>query len=263
MLLGSINAFASIQVFPTRVELSDENRVANISVRHRGNAPGHYRIDAVFYRMSEDGTMNVVTDATPAERSLVKYLRFNPRQTTLPPNLEQVVRIIVAPPKDLPEGDYRAHLHFMPTDDAEADTSTAAPNGKKNKIQIALDAKLALAIPVVFRHGAPKVNAQLSKLKVVTNADKQLAFSAELSSEGNAFAFGDFVPVFTPKGGAPVELGAARGVASYVPKRMVSFPFSMPAGLTSLSGGKLRLEFREHRADNEAHVLTSAETDVP
>ncbi len=262
VLLAARTGFSSIQVFPTRIELSDEQRVANISVRHRGNQPGQYRIDAVFYRMTPDGTMAVVEDAKPEERPLSKFLRFSPRQTTLPPNLEQVIRVIVAPPKDLPEGDYRAHLHFVPGSEAEPDTGAAAPSGKK-KIRIALDAKLALAIPVIFHHGSPLSKTSLTGLKAITNADKQLAFWVELNSEGKGYPYGDFYSVFTPKGGAPVELGWARGVASYLPKRVVSFPFAMPAGMTTLAHGKLRLEFREHRNDNEAKVFSFAETEIP
>ena len=103
---------ADLQVFPTRLVMSDQKRVVNLSLRHLGDKPGTYRVSAIFFRMKENGSMDPVNDPTEAERSLVKHLKFSPRQITISPNSEQVIRVMFSGPGKLVEGDHRAHLHI-------------------------------------------------------------------------------------------------------------------------------------------------------
>src|SRR5688572_24738357 len=99
-------AHANLQVYPTRIQLSDSVRTAHVSMRHVGTKPGHYKVTPVFYRMTSAGSLELTDKPGPTERSLAPMLRFSPRKTTIPPNQEQVVRVMYSGPKDLPEGEY-------------------------------------------------------------------------------------------------------------------------------------------------------------
>lgn len=261
--------WADLQVFPTRVYLSQQKKVANISLRHLGDKPGHYKLSTIFYRMNPNGTMDIVTDPKDDERPAVKYLRFSPRQITLNPRVEQVVRVLYAGPRNLPEGEYRAHLLFQPTDE---DRDEPDPNAKPDKINMKLVARVAMAVPVVYRQGNPKFSVALSDLKLIQMADKKPGFSVELTSTGNAFPFGDFITFFK----APAQdknvvgkestlsqtnLGITRSVASYLPKRTVSYALDIPNGL-KLSGGTLRVEFRQPE-DQGGNLVQALETAIP
>ncbi len=249
-------AMASLQVFPTRVILSDQTHVANVSLRHLGEKPGKYRIKAVFYRMKPDGSVELVDNPSDAERPFVKMLRFSPHSATLTPGTEQIVRAQFVGPKSLPEGEYRAHLQFEPADEPEDDASTSAP---KDKVSMQLKAKVAIAVPVIYRQGAPKFEVQLSNLKLV-KSEHGAAFSLDMAAKGTAFPFGDFHAFFVPKGGAPLAIGLVRSVASYLAKRTVSYSLTVPAGL-KLSAGALRVEYREPE-ETGGKLFTAVETEL-
>jgi len=266
-LLLSIQALGALQVFPTRIELSDKKRVAHISLRIDGEKPTQYRLSAIFYRMRPDGSVDIVNDAKDDERSAVKLLRFSPHQATLTPGVEQVVRVRLTGPRNLPEGEYRAHLHVEPM--GEADESSGGVK-KPEKINMRLEARIAVAIPVIYRHGKTQFTATLSNLNLTQTPDKKPAFSVDLASEGNAFAYGDMQVFFVPKGSEPQSVGIFRGVASFLPKRSVSFPLTVSAdsalnreiasapSVSKLSSGKLRLEFRKPQENGKDGALIAA-----
>lgn len=248
-------ARAGLQVFPTRVYLSDDAAVANLTLRHVGQKPMRYRISTVFYRMKPDGSIAVAPDPQESERPAVKLLRFSPRTVTLPPNIEQVVRVMYAGPKNLPEGEYRAHLHLEPDED---DDSAGTIEMKKGKMSMQLHARVAVAVPVIYRHGHPAAEVALSGLKVIEE-NKKAFFSLDMASSGPAFPYGDFHAFFVAPGAAPEPVGLVRGVASYLPKREVKYELS-PA--KPLKGGVLRLEYRQPE-DAGGKVLATAEAKLP
>ena len=237
-------AEASLQVFPTRIFLSNKDRVANISLRHRGKSPMPYKITAVFYRMKTDGSLELVKKPGSGERSAIKMIRFSPRRVTLQPGEEQVVRVISTARGKVEEGEYRAHLRFEPK---EADPDVE-PNSSGNTQQITmkLKAKVSVAIPVIFRQGNPQYNLKLSGLKL-DKVGKATAFSLQMDSTGNAYPVGDFRIYFTPKGGEKIQVGLVKGVSSYISRRTVKYTLNSASNIR-LKGGVLRAEFYQPKA---------------
>lgn len=258
--VSSSFSWGALQVYPTRVLLNDAKQVTNISLRHFGEKESSYRISTVFYRMKSDGNMEPVENPSDSERPLTKYLKFSPRVVTLAPRGEQVVRVVYRGPKDLPEGEYRAHLHFEPTE-AESGAEVIKLKGENN-INITLQAKIAVAVPVIFTHGKPSYETKLSSLQVVETKEKKPAISVDMSSSGSAYPFGDFVATFTPKGGKPEVVAVARSIASYLPQRSVMVP-QVDEKAKKFSGGKLRVEFREAVTSGDGKVITSIERELP
>lgn len=258
----SITSRADLRVYPTRIVLNDTKRVADISLRHMGTKPARYKISLVFYRMKADGSMLLVekpeTSVRPEEHSALKLIRFSPRSVALTPNNEQVVRIMYAGPKDLADGDYRAHIYFEPLDEPEDDSQ--AGGKEKKAVTMHLQAKVAIAVPVIYKKGKTDSALTLTQLKVVKPPGKPVSYSVTLKSSGNAFPFGDLFAIFTAPGKEPVSVGVVRSISSYVPERTFSYDLNPPAGV-KLAGGTLRLELRS--SDEEAsRVLAFAETRV-
>ena len=148
LIFLSLPSFADLQVFPFRIVLSDKERTAQISVRHRGTKPMRYRITTVFYKMNPDGTMKPLDKVSSTDNAADSYFRYSPKQVLLEPNVEQVIRLMMRAPADLPEGEYRTHLHFEGMDDPDA---KPAENGKSDESKMVLKARMAVAIPVVIR----------------------------------------------------------------------------------------------------------------
>ncbi len=263
-------AFAGLQVFPFRLQLNDTKRVAHLSLRYSGEKPADYKISTIFYRMKPDGSINIVQDAKEEERPATKLIQYSPHQVQLAPNAEQVIRVRLSGPRNIPDGEYRAHLLIEPM----KESAETAADGKKpaEKMGMKLDARIAVAIPVVFSHGKTQFNATLSKFQIMQNAENKPVFSVEMSSNGNAFPYGDLEVLYQPTGGQVQSVGTYRGVASFLPARTFSFPLKLEsnspllkeikgtAPVTKISSGKLRVEFHEPQENGkDGKLITSVD----
>lgn len=245
--------FAGLRVFPTRILLTDREKTSKVALRHTGKYPTKYRLKTIFYRMGKDGTLKRIANPLASERPAMKYIRFSPRQVTLQPNVEQIIRIMVRRTGKLTPGDYRAHLFFEQIEEIKPRPRTASQGDKPEVMSMQLKARLAVAIPIIFRHGKTDIKVSLSGLKIIKDPKKAPAFEVNMTQTGNQFAHGAFKAYFTPKGKKKAkQVGLVRGISSYVPSRKMSFPLSVPAGV-KLENGTLRLEFV--RPANEGGTL--------
>ncbi len=272
VLLTTESVFAGLQVFPFRLLLTDKKRVTHLSLRYTGEKPAEYKLSTIFYRMKSDGAIDIVQDAKAEERSAMQLIQYSPHQVTLTPNVEQVIRVRLTGPRNMADGEYRAHLLIEPL--KETAETTAAGKKANEKMNMRLDARIAVAIPVIFRHGKTEFSVNFSKFQVSQNADKKPAFSVEMSSQGNAFPYGDLLVYYQPVGGELQSVGIYRGVASFLSSRSFTFPLNIPEGspllkeitsstpVTKLKSGKLRLEFHEPQENGKDGALVTS-IDMP
>lgn len=238
LMAGTSVAFANLQVFPLRVVLSEKERSAQIAIRHQGTSTTKYRIKAIFYQMQPDGSMKEITEPGEKEGSAAKLIRFSPKEVTLQPKVEQVVRVLARFSAELPDGEYRTHLHFEEMDNSDSPTiETRGSDGA----QLFLKAHLAVAIPVIVKKGLISSKVTLSNLKVITMPDKKPGFSFDLVREGNGFAYGDIEVQSVSATGETKVLNSINGVSSYINKRVVSYPM----GVEKIPAGKLRILFKQ------------------
>ncbi len=245
----SQNAWSNLQVFPTRILLTDQKKTAHLSMRFLGKKPEKYKIYAIFYRMKADGSLIRVETPTSLEKSAIGLLRFSPREVVLQPGVEQVLRILAVLKKPLEEGEYRAHILFDPVLEYKA----AQPNPKPSDlVRMQLEAKVAVAVPVFYRHGNPQSQMKLSELKYIDLPAQKKGYSAFLTYHGSRFPHGDLLAYFTEPGKEPELVGVVAGISSYVPKRKLTYPFQVTKD--KIKNGKLRLEFREPKDDGAALI---------
>lgn len=255
LVLGvSSSAVADLLVTPPRAILDDSVRVLPMVVRHRGKSPETYRLRASYFRMKDDGTIEPVDDTKAHVRSAIPLLRFSPKVITLAPEMEQVVRVIVAKTQGLPDGEYRAHLNFVPDSGEEISPGVA---GAPRKIAMQLALKVGFAIPVFFRHGKTESKVELRSPQLIGGAGGKTKLSFELLSLGNVCPHGDVEVQFTPKDGEKVPVGSSLGVTSYLAKRTVTIPLDAPDGL-ALRDGTLSVEFKAP-ADQGGQLLATVE----
>lgn len=252
MFIGVSSAQAELQVFPLRVTLSDKQRSAQISVRHKGTLPMKYRISTVFYRMSPNGAMDAVAQTTATDLDASNYFKYSPKQVTLEPNVEQVVRVMLRAPADLPDGEYRCHLHFEGMDEIEKRNDAEAGG---NQAQMFLKARMAVAIPIIISKGEIKTEASLSDLKFFRGPQGEQLFSVQMQKKGNGFLYGDFEILKVNDKGEEQSVFIVNGVSSYIDKRVVSFP----VGKDALVPGKYKILFKQH-VSNGDKVVSSTET---
>lgn len=255
LLLFATSAKAELQIFPLRVTLSDKERSTQISLRHKGPKAERYRITTVFYKMEADGAMKVIEKTTPEDKDGSKYFRFSPRQVTLEPQIEQVIRLMARVPADLPEGEYRCHLHFEAMSDAE----DSLVEGKTNSgAQMMLKARMAIAIPVIIKKGTTSFKVSLDKFKINKGTDGNYSFSVDMKKEGNGFAYGNLEIVSTTDEGATESLATINGISSYIDQRSIK----MPLQIKTLPSGKIKILFKDAASANE-EILASTNLTSP
>jgi P pilus assembly chaperone PapD len=229
-------------VAPTRVVFEGRDRNSEITLVNTGTSPATYRITFVELRMDElGGTREIAAaEATPDELAASGLIRYFPRQVLLEPGVAQTVRLQLRKPEGLAEGEYRSHLLFRAVPAGEPEPGEAAAAG----IAIDLKAIFGVSVPVIVRHGDSAAAARLADLRLETaqgGAPPKLAFRLERS--GSSSLYGNLTATLTPRGGKPLVLAAANGVALYTPNlaRRSSLELRLPPAANL--AGELRLAY--------------------
>jgi P pilus assembly chaperone PapD len=255
-------AMANLMLHPTRLVFDKNQRAGQIELINSGTESATYRIGIVNRRMNEAGEIGSIDTPLPGEQFADPMLRFSPRQVTLAPGTSQTVRVMLRKPADLAAGEYRSYLHFEKLPDSVATSAEAKPD-EQRQIGIVLKVLVGAAIPVIVRHGDTTAAVRLSGLALrdAGGATPQLALQLERS--GNSSVYGDLTATFTPRGGSPVEVARAGGVAVYSPNplRRSSLALTPPKGV-ALAHGELRVSYRE-RPDAGGKLLAEAALALP
>lgn len=187
LILLTINfinqAYAQLLITPTRIEFSDRERSAKVSLVNTGKKTTTYKI---FWREQYQAQDGQYIPFKIGERDFPiasDMLRYSPRQVTLKPGERQHIRLALRRPKDLDEGEYRSHLVFQAQPD-----KTKFTKGKG----IQLHMKLAFAIPVIVREGKIDVSSKISKVDLITRKHKGKTYTGayiDIERQGNFSTF--------------------------------------------------------------------------
>ncbi len=104
ILLGG-TAAAAVSISPALVEIAlDRGRPAGqFVITNAGDEMARYRINAVHFVFGEDGNLKMVP---PDRNSLAPWMKFNPRELSIPPQSNMVVRFTIVPKQKLDEREY-------------------------------------------------------------------------------------------------------------------------------------------------------------
>jgi fimbrial chaperone protein len=265
LLIASFVARADLMLFPTRIVFDKNQRAAQVELINQGKVPETYRISVVNRRMSETGEITPADPPAPGEQFADEMLRYSPRQVTIAPGSSQTVRMLLRKPAELAPGEYRSHLQFDRVAEPSAGNSVdSAADAGGDKVGVVITALVGASIPVIVRQGETQATVTLAQLALEPrSADAPPSLAFQIVREGNRSVYGDLAVTFTPRGGTPLEVAKAGGVAVYVPNpmRRARMPLQLPAGV-ALTGGSLRLSYRE-RADSGGKLLAEQTLQVP
>ena len=259
MLLG-LSCEAALQVFPTRLLITDRTNAksGSLTLLHKGDHTAKYRISIVFFKLGADGKYEQAKDPLAEVQTLAPHLKYSPREITLQPDVKQVVRVMVKPPGDMLQGDYRAHLHFETEDD---DVSMGNSNlADDSKLQLNLKARVAVAIPIIYRHGSPSPSGSLtfSKFKLLQQEDQSLTFQVDSKKEGNSFFYGELRVTLTNADGKTAELTPFKGVSIYNANQTLRFPIKSDETWIQ-TATQAKIDFIDAKDDQKGRNLASLE----
>lgn len=239
----AVGAGTDLMITTRRVVFQGPKRNSEISIMNTGAKLHTYRISVNYRDMDDQGRMTERNEPKAGERPWQDLIRFAPRQVTLGPGEDQVVRISVRKPADLPELEYRYYLNFQLLPQAgDPANVTAPPQG----ISFDIQPVYGLAIPVIFRNGNLRGTAGLADLALQpAQSGKPATFTFHLTRAGNASIYGHVMATFVPRsGGMAEEVGGVKGLAVYTDQsqRLVRLPIQRPGG-EPLRAGRLHLTF--------------------
>lgn len=236
-------------VAPTRIILNG-GRGTEIILKNVGEETATYRVSAELKRMTADGRLVVVTDATANadEKAAEEMVVFAPRKVTLPPNEPQSIRVSARAPAGLADGEYRIHLLFRAIPDPKP---IGAPDSAKG-VSFQLIPIYGVTIPVIVRLGKVEATAAIADVRRAGRAGQD-EVSLTLSRGGNRSIYGE---IRVLKDGVKEPIALAKGIAVYreIGSRSVIVPRA--PGYAGPLSGPVRVQFYE---TSDSGAVLSAE----
>ena len=253
-------AASELLVLPTRVVLEGRGS-EDFQVINPADETVDYRVTVQHYSQQPDGVLKLTDRISKRQLLAQKIVRYSPRKSTLKPKQKQIVRALARPVPNLPDGEYRLHLHFEPIATGpfkpEQSLQTDTPG---MSIQIKL--MVAVAVPVFYRHGETHLEMAIDQFAVVppnkTRPNQAPAVQVRLLRKGNRSAFGDVAILHkAPEAAEWATIGKLGGVPIYLPNSTVTriVPLELPPGVAAASlKGQVKVQFRD-REKNGKQIL--------
>lgn len=187
-LISIINiskAQAALKVTPTLLELNaNETRgnylTASFDVQGDNNEIIRFKIYPSYFKISPQGTMEIIEESTSESDNLIKNVRFVPNEFTLQNGNKQKVRLTITDLKNIPDGESRMVLFL---EDVAA-KELMLPSGMKD-VNTKLIVKTRVGIPIYLDKGKFIKCAKIENVDL-KKQDKELQLSLKLLSSGNS-----------------------------------------------------------------------------
>jgi len=182
-----------------------------------------------------------------------------PRRFTLLPGEQQAIRVMVARPANLADGDYHSHLLFreVPVDEKdkkqlEADLQTQK---EEKPLSFELGVLYSLAIPVIVQKGKIVADLSMGDPKLGLKADgkgRQLAI--DFTRTGNASSAGKLTADYVQEGKPPVPVIQPQWVRLYHEVDKISKDIPLINVPKDAKGGKIVISLARDQADDSKTI---------
>lgn len=243
----------AVSVSPVALYIDHRTRSGTLTLYNPGTEAEEIEIGFAFgyARSDSTGHVSVAFDEDPApagEPSVVPYLRAFPRQLRLEPGERQVVRILVTPPSDLPDGEYWGRVMVSsrggqpPVEESRGD------------IQMQINLTTVIAVALNYRHGDVSTGLILQSAEAVETPGS-VDLLARVDRTGNAAYLGRVVAELVDAEGQ-VLAEHAEDMVAYAPTYW-RFSIPKPAGGVP-EGAIVRYRFEtERRGVPRGSILTA------
>ncbi|HEU4453013.1 MAG TPA: FAD-dependent oxidoreductase, partial [Longimicrobium sp.] len=159
-LAGTAREAAAVSVSPTALYIDSRTRTGILTLYNPGSLPEEVTLDFAYGFPQADSAGNVSVPLTrePAagEPSALGWMRAFPRRLLLQPGQRQVVRVMVEPPADLPDGEYWARLVISSRGGQPPIEQT------QGEVRLQLNVTTSLVIAANYRKGDVRTGVRLA-----------------------------------------------------------------------------------------------------
>lgn len=201
----------AVRVSLKRIIFEGSKRSEILTLINSTSEPETYRLEWQRFRMGDgDEALKLVKEGE--DISKIKFaddmIRFAPRRVTVPPGGSQQVRLLLRRPKNLEQGEYRAHLRILK--EAAPQPYGEAP---ADRPAVVLAVQPAISLPVFVRYGDLSAQVSINQTKL-EKIEKGLNVSFRLNRQGERSVYGD-LDFTCQDGGEEKILHTVRGIAVY------------------------------------------------
>lgn len=243
VLLFVTVARAQVIVAPTLLFMSDQSRFGTFVIMNRSNSPQEVTISFKFGYPESDSLGNVrmqYDDSLMAkEHSCQDWLRGFPQRFIVNPGHQQVVRLLVTPPQDIPDGEYWTRLVTSST--PQAKTIDAVTSGITANITFVLQQ----VTTVIYKKGYVNTTVNIPEVRAVPDSSS-MNLMAYITRGGNSPFLGRLSVVVKDRAGNTVYSNE-EALAVY-PSDMV-MKFAVP--LSELRSGTYSAEVKLESERND------------
>jgi hypothetical protein len=190
--------------------------------------------------------------------SVANMVIFTPRQVTIEPHGQQLVRLSLRRPGDLPFGEYRAQLLMKKL--AKQGPERQDPNAKN--VSMAMRVNLSFSVPVIVRSGDDKdlkiafANPRLAMSKDKNNPKPELDIDI-VRTAGTFSSYGTIEVYWQPPSGKEEKIGDLGNIALYpeLQRRMMDIILT-----ENPTAGRIRVVYT---GKYESEGMTWAESSFP
>jgi len=245
VLLVSSFAQAQVIVAPTILFMSDQSRFGTFVVMNRSNTPQEISISFRFGFPESDSSGNIrmqYDDSLMAERhSCQSWIRGFPQKFIVNPGQQQVVRLLITPPSDIPDGEYWTRLVTSSTPQAKVIDTV------RTGITANITFVLEQVTTIIYRKGNASTAVDLPTIEMKQDS-ASMNLLARVTRGGNSPFFGNISAAVQDRAGNKLY-SEEEVIAVY--RDNMTVKFSVP--LSKLHEGSYTAEIK----------LTSERTDIP
>jgi hypothetical protein len=187
LMAGLAETAHAVTVSPTALYIDSRTRTATLTLYNPGSLPAEVSIDFAYgYPQSDaEGNVSVPLTLEPAagEPSAMDWMRAFPRRLVLQPGQRQVVRVLVEPPPELPDGEYWARVLVSSRGGQPPIEST------QGDVQLQLNVQTTLVMAANFRKGAVGTGVEVARAAAVRDGT-DVSLEVEMQRTGNAAFLG-------------------------------------------------------------------------
>jgi P pilus assembly chaperone PapD len=235
LLLCGAGVAEAVSVSPTALYIDSRTRTGVMTLHNPGTLPEEISIGFAFGYPTSDASgqvsVQLLEQAPDGEPSATEWMRVFPRRLVLQPGQRQVIRVMVQPPADLPDGEYWARILISsrggqpPIEQTDGDVS------------LQLNVETVLVMAANYRQGAVTTGAEVTAA-TVERAERELSLQVDLERTGNAALLGRLEAEVLDARGTVIGRGWDDVAVYRTMRRRV--PIELPEGST----GPLTVRFR-------------------
>jgi len=222
------------------VDLSKKNPSGTFTVSNLGDAEQTYRARAIHFELKENGSIFPVA---PDDYSLAEWIKFNPKEFTLPPKSSRVVRFtIIRNKQKLKTREYWGAIEFTPL--SGASFSQANEEGHTMEFKVIT----TLLIPIYGQMPDTEYAGQISNITAdQSEGHLQLSAMVENIGEGGLRSGGSWQVFAKDSGELIKQIPTSRFLVLPQQKRhfVTSIDGRLPAGQYTVT---LSLEYKKGKA---------------